>query len=85
MHYAALYGHSDMIRILLENGAAPLSITKNGMSAIHMAAQNNKVSSIARLQHRADLNARDNKGRTPLHDAAEYSSDDVAAYLVTFP
>jgi ankyrin repeat protein len=67
----------DLIR---EHGAD--CTDNNGNHPIHIAAQNGHASLVSLiLRHRADVNAQNNNGQTPLHMAVSYDLDDVEAVL----
>jgi hypothetical protein len=54
----------------------------NGNHPIHIAAQNGHASLVSLiLRHRADVNAQNNNGQTPLHMAVAYDLDDVEEVL----
>ena len=48
MHVAAQCGHVDMVGLLLERGAGANVQSKNGLTALHLAAQDDRTP-IARL------------------------------------
>ena len=58
-----------------------VNLTK--LNVLHMAAQNNKVSSLIYFQGKLDYNAVDQKGSTPLHWASYNGSEQVVSYLLT--
>ena len=83
--YASFNGHIDLIRYLEELGANPLLVNNTQLNALHMAAQNNKVAPIVYFKEKIDINARDEKGSSPLHWAAYNCSEEVTTYLLTLP
>ena len=70
---AAVNGHADAVRVLISRGA---EVSKRepclGNTALHMAAQEGNVDvAICLLDHRADVNARDIRGFTPIAAAGD--------------
>ena len=55
MHVATQCGHVDMIGLLLERGAGANIQSKNGLTALHLAAQDDRTA-IARLLSRYGAN-----------------------------
>jgi len=58
VHVAAQSGHVDMVGLLLERGAGANLQSKNGLTALHLAAQDDRTA-IARLltRYAADVDA----------------------------
>ena len=80
--YAALYGNSDCVRLLLENGADPNSRNEAGTTALMWALADAEKTRLL-LDHKADVNARSDDGRTPLIIAAsQYGSGAVVKLLL---
>lgn len=77
LHHAVKNGTSAMVRILLAHGADPNakgkcagieSIDYNGVSALHMAVAQGDLEKVKLLiQNKANVNAQNNQGQTPLH------------------
>jgi Ankyrin repeats (3 copies) len=69
LHIAARYGHLDVIRWLLANGADVNARAYNNFTALHFAREPEVVKIL--LAHQSDVNA-SSVGRTRLQEAAEY-------------
>lgn len=67
----------------MELGANPSISNNTKLNVLHMAAQNNKVSTLIYFQGKVDYNEVDEKGSTPLHWAAYSGSEEVVSYLLT--
>jgi ankyrin repeat protein len=83
LHVAAIWGHVEVSRLLLQYKADIHAHDKEGQTSLHGAALHSEVN-VARLllEHGADVNARDNRRITPLHLASENGNLDVARLLV---
>eukprot|EP00736_Rhodelphis_marinus_P013191 Rmarinus@m.7163 len=69
LHYAALYGHADCVRLFLERGVFPESDAKS-RSPLHLAAAKDHARVVREFAATSqDLNPVDGEGRTPLHYA----------------
>ena len=79
LHWAAFYGHTDVIRVLLQRGALLTSINKDGELPIHVAARNNQKEafSILRCADPKLINALDNEGQTPIEVAQKWKAQKV--------
>jgi ankyrin len=92
LHYASSYRLSDNVRLLLENGAdVSANRASHGQAGtpLHLALQGGtrlrgKTTEIVRrlLEKGADANAKDNRGRTPLHHAARSGHSDSVRLLL---
>ena len=72
LHFAAIYGSSRSVKILLESGADPNVGNDNGVTPLHIAAEINGREIVADLINAgADPNVGNDNGVTPLHIAAE--------------
>ena len=68
LHYAAQYGHMEIVQLLISKGANVKAKTDDGNTPLHSAAaKEHKEISELLIAKGADVNAKDNKGRTPLH------------------
>lgn len=71
LHYAALKGHTQVVRILLSGGASIHAQDAYGWTALHAAANNGHADVVKVLvQADADPTIPDKKGQTPLHLSA---------------
>jgi len=71
---AAMHSRSDMLELFLKNGADPNKHTKDFKYPIHYAVSNKDVKSVQLLkQYKADLNVKDQAGKTAL----DYANDKV--------
>jgi ankyrin repeat protein len=82
---AAFFGHREIVRLLLENGAQASLAARNTqrVTALHGAVARGDVD-IAKLllDHGADPNARQESGFVPLHEAAANGTEAIARLLV---
>jgi ankyrin repeat protein len=94
---AAKAGDTAVIKLLLEKGANPKAVTRNGVNAVMMAAnvgtreedmtgrsktQKDAIETIAMLVAAGtDVNGNDTQGRTALHGAALWGLTDVVRVL----
>lgn len=84
VHYAALGGHVDALRLLLEKGAATGCSTRlGGDCPLHLAAQGGHVEAISVLcEFGANINIRSgNRGYYPIHYAARFGHAEVISLL----
>lgn len=83
LHWAALYGHKDVVRLLLANGADVNAKDEDGLTPLHLASfGGSKDVAELLLTNKADVDARDKLGQTPLHWAALFAQRDVAQLLL---
>ncbi len=76
LHMALIHGQIHAVKVLLENGANPNAVTREGKTPLHHAANYSLLSSAkALLSAGADVNALDVYVQTPLFDAT--MNDDV--------
>ncbi|XP_060592387.1 ankyrin repeat domain-containing protein 49-like [Ruditapes philippinarum] len=71
LHRASYNGHTDMVMLLLENGADINATTSDGWCPIHSASRWNQADVLSiLLQSGANINAQTNSGQTALHIAS---------------
>lgn len=66
LHYAIAHEDEKLIQLLLDRGANVDATVEMGRSALHLAVRNN-TSLRGLLRAECDVNARDERGDTPLH------------------
>ena len=87
LHYASFNGDRDCIDLLLQCGADPRCLSKQKLSVMHVAAQNNQAYSLTFFRSiLADdcLAEVDSGGMTPLHWACDNGSDIAILYLLSW-
>lgn len=65
--------NTEIVRVLLENGADVNSRNKTGDTALHVAGSSGASMMQLLLAHDASISARNNEGKTPLFQAMHYS------------
>lgn len=83
-HYAVIGGHSDLMPLLVLKDDTHSSCDLDGLSAMHMAAENNKVDMMRFLKGKDGLTflVKDKKGRMPIHIAIEKKAINVFDFLL---
>lgn len=84
LHSAAAAHSREIVRFLLEQGAAADARQQGGWTALHAAAQNGDTE-MARdlLEYRADPRARNDDGKTPADIATEKGHGEILKLLST--
>ncbi len=83
LHVAALWGHVDIVQMLLKHKADPNAHNNAGMAPLHGAAMAGHMEVVQLLlEHGAEVNAADNIGNTPLYFAAWDGHEAVAKLLL---
>eukprot|EP00062_Callorhinchus_milii_P012098 gi/632958762/ref/XP_007895229.1/ PREDICTED: ankyrin repeat domain-containing protein 66 isoform X1 [Callorhinchus milii] len=82
LHWAAIKGQGEMVRLLVQNGARPCLGTDTGWTAAHFAAEYGKLS-VLRALHllHAPVDKGDLYGHTPKRIAEIYGQTDCVAFL----
>jgi len=84
LHDAVGQKHQDVAVFLLDRGADPNATTKDGLTPLHMAAQNGDTAIIRLLLEpgrKAKIDVVDAKGWTPLDRAVKWGHLDAADFL----
>ncbi|MFG6495015.1 ankyrin repeat domain-containing protein [Fictibacillus sp. UD] len=87
LHLAAHFGHIDIVRLLLEQGADVHVKSGNNMAntPLHAAAANmkNRQEMIGLLlSYGADINEQQSGGWTVLHQAAQHNDPEMISYFI---
>lgn len=80
LHFAVPIANSEILSQLLQSGMDPDTKTTNGLSALHLAADSATV--LALLNEGADVEARNDLSRTPLHQASTFREAEVVEALL---
>jgi ankyrin repeat protein len=84
LHYAAREGHTDVVALLLGNGARIEEPEANGVRPLLLAILNDHAQTARYLiEHGADVNADDWSGRTPLWAAVDARNIELDGELNT--
>ncbi len=83
LHVASAYGHVEVARMLVEQGADVTAQDNGGKTPLHVASKKGHVE-VARflVVHGANPTALDGNGSTPLHVASKKGQVEVARFLV---
>ncbi|XP_066571914.1 transient receptor potential cation channel, subfamily N, member 1 [Amia ocellicauda] len=80
---AAEQGHTEIVKILLQNHARVDVFDENGKAALHLAAENGHEEIVdILLSHKAFVNAKTKLGMTPLHLGAQNGYNKLVRLLV---
>lgn len=84
LHWAAVRGSIAVADVLLQNGGRVEAADANGYRAVHVAAQYGQTGFLNHIgaKYRADFDAVDNEGRSPLHWAAYKGYADTIRLLL---
>jgi hypothetical protein len=74
--------HLAVAKILLENGAKKDHKNASGWTVLHWAAEGSFDTVKFLLDHKANIEATDGSGETPLHSAAECGEEDIVKLLL---
>ncbi len=82
LHHAAMAGHTEVVRLLIENGA-DLKAERNGFIPLHSAAYRGQVNVVRiLLASGSEVNVKTDFGHTPLLLAASHGHTDVVRILI---
>jgi len=83
IHYAAIEGHLEVVKYLLENGANINAIGNLDYQSIHCAALEGHLEVVKYLlENGADINAKNSDGYQPIHCAVFEGHLEVVKYLL---
>ncbi len=84
IHIAALNGHYEIVKYLVDKGCDYQIRSANGSTPLHLATKCNDLEIVRFLvENKVDINSRTNSGRNPVVIAAESGSKEVADYLLS--
>jgi hypothetical protein len=85
LHLAAMQGHVEIVRLLCDRGADVEAQSNGGYRPLHIASYNGHISVVKELieERNAEINARDEEGRTALRYARDRNKPAIVAYLVS--
>jgi ankyrin repeat protein len=85
LQYAVLTGRPDMVSLLLKSGARTAGRYRDGQSVLHIAAARGSAPIVALLlEAKADLQALDSNGNTPLDSAVLHGQTQAVQTLLRF-
>jgi len=83
LHLAARQGHIEIVRLLCDHGADIEARNKDEWRPLHYAAHIGHITTVKELieVRNADINARNNEGKTACRLARDKGHQDIVAYL----
>ena len=82
LNWAAIFDHTDVIKLLLQHGARIDAVNRTGFTAIHHAAENGSLDTArVLLQAGADATVANRRGELPAATAARHGHVEVAKLL----
>ncbi|XP_076684312.1 uncharacterized protein LOC143377171 [Andrena cerasifolii] len=83
LHYAAINGEVELVRVLLDKGAKVDARNSHGKTPLHNGVTSRKTEIVELLLNKgANVNHRDNSDITSLHLAAENGTEDIIELLL---
>eukprot|EP00117_Sycon_ciliatum_P028072 scpid18171/ scgid2366/ Transient receptor potential cation channel subfamily A member 1 homolog len=84
LHEAVNNGNFEMVKFAFVNKVNPNTATLTGDTALHIAAGKGHMEIVTFLvnEAKAEIDAADESGNTPLHDAARLNREDVLLFLL---
>lgn len=84
LHVACLHGRTDIVKILIKNGANVNLVTKKGLAALHLACQTQRKEIVKALleTNQCNINLQDLRGNTSLHYACHENNQRIVELLV---
>uniref|UniRef100_A0A1Y1M575 Uncharacterized protein n=1 Tax=Photinus pyralis TaxID=7054 RepID=A0A1Y1M575_PHOPY len=85
LHHAALNGHKEIVRLLLDHDASPNIVDSKGSTALHLAAWSGNVDIVRLLlcgPSICNVNLTTKANETALHSAAQYGHTPVVHLLL---
>ena len=83
LHYAALIGDLNRVKLLVEKGANVNARDFIGASVLHYAAQSGNLELVQWLvKHGSNVNTKDDDGKTVLHSAASSGNVELVKWLI---
>ncbi|WP_342265705.1 ankyrin repeat domain-containing protein [Cardinium endosymbiont of Philonthus spinipes] len=86
--YAAAGKHSDVVALLIDQGADPNKQDTDGDTALHLVARRGYgevIKQLLVLKDKINVNAKNNYKKTPLYEAAYKGHEDAVRYLLQVP
>ncbi len=80
LHFAVSMGEREIVMAILEADGDPDARTENGLTALHLAASRSFVEALVAAG--AGIDIRNDRGRTPLHQAAGFREAPVVEALL---
>ena len=82
LHVAAVKGHTEVVKLLLEAGADKNAATDPGMTPLHLSVENSCTEVVKLLLAAgADQNLADCRGNTPMDLAIQHINDEIVVLL----
>lgn len=82
LNWAAFYGHSEIVKLLLDNGADIDGQNNTGFTPVHHAVENNKKDLVILLiAAKADVSIANKRGEKPLDTALEQKNNAIVELL----
>lgn len=81
LHIAARYGHTEIVRLLVDQGADVNAVAINGFTPLHVCANNAQIAELL-LAAGAEPSIKDNFGSTVLQSAATYRKRELVDALL---